>query len=36
MEFINNNMDANEALKKAKSVYGRFEEACKYINPRYE
>ncbi|WP_330490138.1 MULTISPECIES: hypothetical protein [Terrisporobacter] len=36
MEFINNNMDANEALEKSKSVYGRFEEAVKNVNPRHE
>jgi NifU-like protein involved in Fe-S cluster formation len=36
MEFIDKGMDANEALLKAKSKYGRFDEAAKYINPRHE
>lgn len=36
MEFINNNMDANHALEKSKSIYGRFEESVKYVNPRHE
>lgn len=36
MEFINNNMDANEALEKSKSIYGRFEQAVKNVNPRHE
>lgn len=36
MEFINNNMDANEALAKSKSTYGRYEDGVKFINPRCE
>lgn len=36
MELINNKIDANEALKKSKSTYGRYEEAVKFINPRCE
>lgn len=36
MELINKGTDANEALDKAKSTYGRFEEGSKYINPRNE
>lgn len=36
MTLINENMDANEALKKAKSTYGRFDEGVKFINPRDE
>jgi NifU-like protein involved in Fe-S cluster formation len=37
MEMINvKNIDANEALAKAKSSYGRYKEAAKYINPRKE
>ena len=30
------NMDANEALAKNKSRYGRYNEAVKVIDPRYE
>ena len=36
MELINNKTDANEALEKSKSTYGRYEEGVKFINPRYE
>src|SRR5574344_2412605 len=34
MDFIKKGDDANEALKKAKGHYGRFENAVKYIDPR--
>ena len=36
MDFIKKGTDANEALEKAKSTYGRFDEAVKYIDPRHE
>jgi NifU-like protein involved in Fe-S cluster formation len=36
MEMIQKGMDANEALAKAKSSYGRFDEAARTINPRHE
>ncbi|MDY4889316.1 MAG: hypothetical protein SO135_06205 [Sphaerochaetaceae bacterium] len=36
MDFIKKGIDANEALKKATSTYGRFAEAAKYIDPREE
>ncbi len=36
MDFIKKGADANEALKKATSTYGRFAEAAKYIDPRHE
>jgi len=36
MESVEKGTDANEALKKATSSYGRFKEAAKYINPRHE
>jgi hypothetical protein len=36
MEMIQQGMDANEALAKAKSSYGRFDEAVRTINPRNE
>lgn len=36
MELINNKIDANEAVNKSKSTYGRYEEAVKFINPRCE
>ena len=36
MEMIKKGEDANEALKKAKGHYGRFENAAKYIDPRKE
>ena len=36
MDFIKKGDDANEALKKAKGHYGRFENAAKYIDPRHE
>jgi NifU-like protein involved in Fe-S cluster formation len=36
MADIAKGTDANEALKKAKNKYGRFDEAVTYINPRHE
>jgi NifU-like protein involved in Fe-S cluster formation len=36
MEMIEKGTDANEALKKATSSYGRFKEAVKTINPRHQ
>jgi len=36
MEMIHQGMDANEALRKATSSYGRFDEAARLINPRHE
>ena len=36
MENIKKGMDANEAVKKATSSYGRFADAAKYIDPRHE
>jgi NifU-like protein involved in Fe-S cluster formation len=36
MEAIKGGMDANEALKKFTSRYGRYEDAVKYIDPRHE
>jgi NifU-like protein involved in Fe-S cluster formation len=36
MDMIKKGTDANEALKKAKGSYGRFNEAAKYIDPRHE
>jgi len=36
MENIKNGMDANEAVKKATSHYGQFDNAAKYIDPRHE
>lgn len=36
MEMIQQGMDANEALAKATSSYGRFDEAVRTINPRHE
>lgn len=36
MDFIKKGDDANAALEKAKSSYGRFAEAAKYIDPRHE
>jgi NifU-like protein involved in Fe-S cluster formation len=36
MEAVKKGTDANEALAKAKGVYGRFAEAAKYIDPRHE
>ena len=36
MEMISGGMDANEALEKAKSSYGRFADGVKFINPRHE
>lgn len=36
MDMIKKGVDANEALEKAKSSYGRFAEATKLIDPRHE
>jgi len=36
MDDIKKGEDANKALEKAKSTYGRFDEAAKYIDPRKE
>ncbi|TCL77033.1 NifU-like protein involved in Fe-S cluster formation [Hydrogenispora ethanolica] len=36
MDMIKKGTDANEALQKATGRYGRFDEAQKYIDPRYE
>jgi hypothetical protein len=36
MDMIKKGIDANEAIKKATSRYGRFEEAVKIIDPREE
>jgi NifU-like protein involved in Fe-S cluster formation len=36
MESIHKGVEPAEALKKATSKYGRFDEAKKYINPRHE
>lgn len=36
MEMVGKGVDANEAIKKATSNYGRFAEAVKYIDPRHQ
>lgn len=36
MDSIKKGKDANEALEAAKSNYGRFDEAVRYIDPRHE
>lgn len=36
MEMVAKGIEANEALLKATSQYGRYDEAVKYINPRHE
>ena len=36
MDMVKKGTDANEAMKKATSTYGRFTEAAKYIDPRHE
>ena len=36
MQAIKNGTDANKALEDAKSHYGQFDEAVKYIDPRHE
>ncbi len=36
MEMIQKGTDANEALKKATSSYGRFDEAVRTIDPRHQ
>jgi hypothetical protein len=36
MEAIKKGVSADEALKKATSQYGRFDEAVRVIDPRHE
>ena len=36
MDMIKKGTDANEAMKKATSTYGRFDESAKKIDPRHE
>ena len=36
MDAIKKGTDANEALEKAKSHYGQWDSAVKYIDPRQE
>ena len=36
MEFIKKGISAADALEKAKSTYGRYENAAKYVDPREE
>lgn len=36
MDAVKKGVDANEALEKAKSNYGRFAEGVKFIDPRHE
>jgi hypothetical protein len=36
MDMVKKGVNAGEALEKAKSSYGRFKEAAKYIDPRHE
>lgn len=36
MEMVAKGIEANEALLKATSQYGRYDEAVKYIDPRHE
>lgn len=36
MDAIKKGTDANEAIEKAKSTYGRFADGVKYIDPRHE
>lgn len=36
MDMVKKGMDANEAMAKATSQYGRFDEAVKVIDPRHE
>lgn len=36
LEMVKKGVDANEALKKATSKHGRFDEAVKYVDPRRE
>jgi len=36
MDMVKKGEDANEAMKKATSTYGRFADAAKYIDPRHE
>lgn len=36
MDYIDKGLNANDALEKAKGIYGRYSEAVKFINPRRE
>ena len=36
MDFIKKGSTPEEALKKATTRYGRYDEAAKYIDPRQE
>ena len=36
MEAVKKGVDANEALESAKSHYGQWDSAAKYIDPRQE
>ena len=36
MDYINDGVDANEAIVKATGTYGRFDDAVKTINPRHQ
>jgi len=36
LDLVKKGVDANEALKKSTSTYGRFADAAKYIDPRQE
>jgi hypothetical protein len=36
LDLVKKGVDANEALKKSTSTYGRFADAVKYIDPRKE
>ena len=36
LDLVKKGVDANEALKKSTSTYGRFANAAKYIDPRQE
>lgn len=36
MEMVAKGIEANEALEKAKSNYGRFDEGAKFVDPRHE
>ena len=35
-DFIKQGLEPNEAYKKARGTYGRFDGAYKYIDPRHE
>ncbi|PJE78793.1 hypothetical protein CI610_02266 [invertebrate metagenome] len=36
MQFIGDDMPAQEAMEKAKGTYGRFDEAVRTVNPRHQ